>query len=740
MITIDTVRADRIGAYGYAGARTDTIDRLAAAGRRFDRAYSPLPLTIPSHASMMTGKYPPKLGIRGNGSGKLGDAELTLAEILKGEGWRTAAAVSAFVTTHTWGFAQGFDAYFDTIPKGSDNFWHGERDGDAVVDDLLGWYREQPQDQPVFMWAHMYDAHFPYTPRAEYLELTAQRPYDAEIAFLDDQIQRLVDAMGDRPTLFVIAGDHGEGLGEHHELNHGMFVYDATQRVPLILSGAGVKPNVVLTPVSLVDLLPNVLDALGLAAPPGIDGVTVRAPGAPVYMESWDLTERFGLAPHLGVVSGGLKLIDTPRPELYDLVNDPGEVVDLSAVRSEEVERMRAMLKQLAFAPPDLKGQAAADPAVAAQLAMLGYVDGEVVEGSGPAADPKDRTTLIRESQQVDRLIQQRKVDEAVALLRKLIAENSGIMEFRNRLSQTLSKANRREEARQVLEDGLKISPSSPSLRMAKAGMLADSNRFVEASQVYEALARDAPYMPRIRTLAVQTLHQGGKQEEALALGRAWVAEFPDDRSLKGVIGALLVAKSQLDEALPLLEDANRDEKPEYDVANLLATQAILNNDVETAFALYGKETANHPYNIRAVYARARLAVKLGRWADLVEAASLGVEQRKDDPELWYMLVLGYFNLGDYARARSAMTSGLAVDANYPELLMMDANLLAKEGKREEGARRAAEAQAAMDERKRRGQQAVTPAPPTGAPSAPLPVAGDNPLGIPEDKSWVPAQ
>jgi arylsulfatase A-like enzyme/Flp pilus assembly protein TadD len=696
MVTLDTVRADRLGAWGYPKARTDTLDALAAAGRRYARAYSPLPLTIPSHAAMMTGRYPAHVGIRSNGDGTLGDAETTLAELLGARGWHTGAAVSAFVTTRIWGFSQGFEAFFDKIPQTEDNFWHGERTGKATVDDALAWVGSLQDDRPVFLWVHMYDAHFPYTPPEDYLQASEGRPYDAEIAILDDQVARLVEAFRGEPTLFVIAGDHGEGLGDHGELNHGLFAYDVTQHVPLLFSGPGVKPEVVEQPASLVDLAPTLLGLLGIEPPEGMDGSA--SPKGPVYMEAWQLAERYGVAPHRAVVDGNLKLVATPRPELYDLSADPGELTDLASQRAADVARLQGLLDGFGFAEPTKK-EADIDPSVREQLAQLGYVDGGGVENEGPRPDPKDRKELIALSQKADRQIQLQEITGAIATLKQLIRENPQIMEFRNRLASLLTKEKRLDEARAVMEEALKIDPDNPSLRLAHAGMLAQAGKLDEAVAVYRVIAEEQPFTPRIRAMVVHAIRQSNKLDEAIAAGQEYRLKYPDDQALAGILGVLLVERGRPQEAYPLLELGVQAAKPEMDVAWLLGARAVTEGDLEGALRLYGQELEVHPYNLKAAAARARVALKLGRWAEQLDSAEKMLAGKPDDAEMWHLSVLALFNLERYADARAALEKGLKVDPGYPELLLMDANLLAKEGRMEEGKKRFAEAQAALQAR-----------------------------------------
>ncbi len=318
LITLDTTRADRLGAYGYAGAHTENLDALAARGQRFDHAYSPLPLTIPAHGSLMTGRYPAEHGVRANGDAWLEPEERMLAEVFREAGYATAASVGAFVTTREWGFGQGFQQYFEEMPHGSD-FWHAERGAAAVVDDLIAWKRGREDDRPVFAWAHLYDPHLPHVAGEPWISEVEGRSYDAELAYMDDQIGRLLEAFDPDNTLVVAVGDHGEGLGEHGEVTHGLFVYSSTMRVPWIAAGPGIPTEVVSQPVSLVDLAPTVLARAGLPPLATASGGVVPGESRPVYLESWQLEQRFGVAPHVAVIDDGYKLIDLPKPELYAL-------------------------------------------------------------------------------------------------------------------------------------------------------------------------------------------------------------------------------------------------------------------------------------------------------------------------------------------------------------------------------------------------------------------------------------
>ncbi len=487
MITLDTTRADRLGSYGYDKAHTETLDALAGSGRRYAMAQSTTPLTIPAHSAIFTGKYPARLGIRDNGSGVLQDAELTLAEVLSGQGYETAASVAAFVTTRQWGFAQGFDHYFDDIPGGEGNFWHASRSAEQVIDDVLDWKsngRTKP-DAPAFVWVHLYDAHFPYAPDPDHLKEAEGRPYDGELAYVDDQVARLVAAFEGTPTVFIVVGDHGEGLGQHNELTHGLFVFQTTQHVPLFLSGPGIEPAVVDDVVSIVDTMPILLDSLGIEIPGNIDGLPIpKVPARPVYLESWLLQSRFDLAPHLAVVDGNDKLISVPTPELYDLKADLTETAPLdNAVRIAELQ---ADLDAFGFEPPGGDAAHPMDAETLAALEALGYMQGgfDTVD-AGPLPDSKEHRILIVKSQRADRLIRLQKRDEAEKVLAELIETYPHIVEFQTRRAQMLAKLGRPDDAEAVLEAAAKADPENLAITMALAGHRAREGKFREASNMY---------------------------------------------------------------------------------------------------------------------------------------------------------------------------------------------------------------------------------------------------------------
>jgi arylsulfatase A-like enzyme/tetratricopeptide (TPR) repeat protein len=684
LITLDTTRADRLGSYGYDKALTDTLDGLAASGTRFDRAYSPLPLTIPSHATLFTGLYPPEHGIRSNGDAVLEADEVTLAERLKSAGYRTAASVAAFVTTRRFGFDQGFDVYYDDV-KTSEDFWHAERPADAVIDDMLRWEElHDDGERPRFAWVHLYDAHFPYVPWPEYMKKTEGRPYDAELARLDDQIDRLVAAFDERPTLVVVVGDHGEGLGDHHEVAHGLHVYDSTQRVPFFLTGPGVEAGKVEPkPVSLADVGPTILDLLGLPPLDGVSGRSVYDEGSwPVYMESYQVAERFQLAPPVAVVEGSLKLIDLPTPELYDVVADPAESTNLAEQRPDDVKRLREQLVTWAFPAPSVDAAHAPNAEVAAQLAALGYTSGGSFDPDAKLPDPKEHVQMLREGQLADRALMLGKTDEAIELLEKLTREYPDISEFWGRLIQVYERAGRNEEARQRVDEALARAPDSVQLLTIKANHLAQAGAFLEASDLYRRVAAEMPYSPRIRTMAVAMLYQAGKPDEGQELALEYLEDYPDDYSLAGFIGVDYVRRGKFAQGLTYLERGILADTPERDVAFHLAAAASGRRQIDEAITLLQKEVDAYPESVKAVAALGKHLLGKQRNDDVLDLTEDALSRLEKQPVVWYLKAQALFNLKRYEEARTALEKGLEVsDPDLSDLLMLEANLLKQEGK-----------------------------------------------------------
>ena len=431
LVTIDTLRADRLGAYGHARARTPNLDALAQGGAAFDRAYAAAPVTLPSHATLLTGRYPPGHGSRDNGMRVSADAP-TLATIFKARGAKTAAFVAAFPLDHQFGLNRGFDVYGDRIPRAADGRLESERPASQVVEEAIAWLRQIGAASPVpparsnppasppgppappafFLWVHLFEPHAPYG------DPSSGRPvadrYDDEVATVDREVGRLLAALGPAKadTVVVAAGDHGEAFGEHGEFAHSIFVYDTTLRVPLIINGPGVGAGARITgAVTLADVAPTALRLLG-GTMPEVDGIDLAPAlgGAPLpqrelYGESFAPLVEFGWAPLRTIRSGRWKLIAAPKPELFDIDQDPEEQTNLASANEPVVRELEGRASR--YSGADLPNAASIGAEAAERLRALGYSAGSIrnpqsaIRNGGGRPDPKDRRELAARIAQV---------------------------------------------------------------------------------------------------------------------------------------------------------------------------------------------------------------------------------------------------------------------------------------------------------------------------------------------------
>jgi choline-sulfatase len=401
IVTLDTTRADRLTPYGLMDASMPAFERLAREGVVFDQATSVAPLTLPAHCSLFTGLLPPSHGVRDNADSPLAAEHATLAEVLAGKGFRTAAIVGSEVLHPDRGLLQGFEFYRNAVPIEGTPAHPRQRPGDHVMKDAIAWL-DSVRRSRFFLWVHLYDPHRPYDPPEPFRSLHGD-PYIGEIAFADAQIGRLLEALDTHrlreKTIVIVTGDHGESLGEHGERDHGIFLYESVLRVPLIVRAPGVPATRIGTVVRLTDVFPTILDLLYLPARPG-DGQSLRSlmsgrehtADLEAYSESL-YPQRFGWSPLRALRDGRFKLIDAPRRELYDLERDPFEQHNLYDDRRQLGEVMARRLAALAGASAPVDRRAVTPADVRQRLASLGYAGTERMR-TAPAReglpDPKD--------------------------------------------------------------------------------------------------------------------------------------------------------------------------------------------------------------------------------------------------------------------------------------------------------------------------------------------------------------
>ena len=732
VITLDTTRADRLGAYGHVQAQTDAIDALAAGGIRFARAYSVLPLTIPAHATLFTGLYPFHHKIRDNGAGVLAPEFTTLAELFQAAGYATAGSAAAFVTTRQFGLAQGFDAYFDQMPArldqgalGASNYWHTERSGELVVNDALAWLASTPSEKPVFLWLHFYDPHFPYAPPEAYAARVPGRPYDGELAYVDDQVARVVEAFAGRSAIFSLVGDHGESLGEHDEGEHGLYTYDSTQHIPWIISGAGVSPAVVDAPVSSADFAPTLLSLAGLPVPEGIDG-HVQPGGTTVpYAESYQMVDRFRIAPHRMVVEGSLKLVAKPKPELYDLGVDPGEKTNLAAGRPDDVKRLLGVLEGLGADPPG--GDAGpVDAATLAQLQALGYMP-----GSSGGVDPfslPDSSDYADFLKSVDQLSRNRGLGPAAVeeRLDALLKLKPDAYELRMRKSRSLAKRDQTAQARTFVEETARLFPDDarPFVQLAAMALEdGDAGRAIE----YTGRALDISPTDRLaREIVFEAQLREGLTTDAIAAGTVWFEEAPANVGLAAALGRFWLFQRDYAQAETYLRAAIAGANPRPGARVQLAALAVATGRRPEGMALLDAELGDFPSSLEARRALSKIYADDREYAAQVAQVEELVRLQPGNARALLEHAQCLFNLSDYVGARRPLNAALALAPDDADVVLLHANLLAKEGKADEGAK-VFERAKVLDHARRPAAPAAELAPP----AAPVPVAGPNTLAAP---------
>jgi len=600
LITIDTLRADHVGCYGYKQIKTPNIDGLAAEGTRFDRAFAVVPVTLPSHSSILTGAYPMLSGMHDFSGNKLSPLQPTLASVLKQAGYQTGAVIAAAVLDSRFGLNQGFDFYYDHFEFSrldEANLDEMQRPGNVVADVALDWLEKEwlkdglaknPQKK-FFLWMHLYDPHLPYHLPEPYANEYAARPYDGEIAFADEQVGRLLRFLKEKGiyqnTVIVLCGDHGESLGEHGEKTHGFFIYNATMHVPLIiklpenrLPGNGTG-RAVGDPVSLVDLMPTILGAVGVEIPSQVQGRSLlselrsehddREPDDKsdrdrvLYGETFLPRIHFNWSELRGSENTKYHFIDAPRPELYDLVKDPGEVHNLFTDKSAVAEEMRAKLVGLIrdySAGKELAEKTGLDPALMERLKSLGYAGfsggTDPTISSRDLPDPKDRIAAYELISDAISESQHGHFQESIEKLKSVIKTEPNSVPAHYMQGLNYYRLKMFVEAVDELQKTIQLSPdyalASFNLGMAQA----------HAGQMDEAIATlqrtlqlDATNFEAAFNLGVAYV-QKKQLEPAASAFRQSVTIYPEFARGHRALGETLLYQDKVDDAIAELRRA----------------------------------------------------------------------------------------------------------------------------------------------------------------------------------------
>jgi len=591
LISIDTLRADRVGAFGSTAGLTPAIDRLADHGLTLTRAYSSAPLTLPSHASILTGVSPPRHGVRTNGLFRFGSALPTLATILKNAGYRTGAFIGAFVLDARFGLNRGFDVYDDRYgePKAGDPADAAERRGEEVVKPALAWITQSnPQSNPQspnppinpqsailnphwFAWVHLYDPHEPYRAPEPYASQHA--PYDAEVAYTDAVIGKFIadlDAAHQLDgTVIVLAADHGESLGEHGERSHGVFAYDATLRVPWIIWARDrIAPQTWPRAVRLIDLAPTTLDLVGVAAPAPFEGRSIvdaidsrDTTDPPAYFEAMDANLTRNWAPLIGIVSGDAKLIDLPIPELYDLARDPKETTNLFTREGERARTLTALLRSAtaAFGTAADAQQTTLTADARQRLQALGYVAATAAPVRHAFTDADDPKVMIGAANDLNEALAQFKRGDAgpaMIAVRSIIQAHPAFSTAYGVLASMLHDTGNLPAAITTLETLVRRGAADQSVMVVLAGYLQEGGAAAKAASLLEAVVAEHPdYADAYNSLGV-AYSRLGRHDKAQAAFNKILELDPTSATAYENLGVDDVGRGDLESAVTHLRRA----------------------------------------------------------------------------------------------------------------------------------------------------------------------------------------
>lgn len=647
LVTLDTTRADRLGCYGYPGAETPNIDYLAQNGAQFLTAYCHVPLTCPSHCSIMTGTYPVYHQVRNNGTYYLAPELQTLAEVMKKNGLKTSAFVASFSVDSRFGLDQGFDTYDDQFaPDQAFKAMNSERRADAVYTSFSSWLDENREDQ-FFAWVHFFDPHIPYDPPSHYGEEFQDNPYDGEIAFMDFYVGKIVEKLREtdllKKTLIVLAGDHGEAFGEKQEEGHGVFIYESTTRVPLILYCANHLPTgmSIKDKVRLIDLMPTVLDMMEFEMPEEVQGVSLvpllegrKTKGLSVYIESYYPRENYGWSQLVGLVDGDWKYIDAPRPELYNLSLDPGEEKNLireeTSVAKEKKDRLDAIIAN--SASPIVAKRKAMNSEERERLRSLGYV----ATSEGPAEedlpDPKDQVEELVLIQKAQAFEIEGNFSEAASVYEKILSIRPDVAN--NYVNLALMKAQMMdfEGTIRILEEGLEKIPESEILlsRLGHTFMLL--GRVKKALDTFDLILKNNPRYFDALLASAWMLDLIGHKEDAQGYYRKALEVEPENKFARKNFADSLAATQKFNLAIAVYLDLKKDYPDDYEILQDLGIALGYVGDISQSIENLEKAASLHP-NPVAYYNLAVAKKKVGNLEEAARYLRLYLEDTEGESE-----------------------------------------------------------------------------------------------------------
>jgi len=646
LITIDTLRADHVSAYGENRASTPALDALAAEGARFDHCVSQTPLTLPSHTSMLSSTYPLFNQVRDNGAFRVSESLTLISEVLQTQGMDTAAFIGAFVLHSKWGLNQGFDTYSDRFDPGRYGkiLLENEKRADEVLGNARRWLERRPAQKRFFAWIHLYDPHSPYSPPPPFDTRFPDDPYRGEVEYTDSELGKFINFLKEKGlydnSLIIVAADHGEGLGEHGEDGHGMFLYETTIHVPLIIRAP--RPfarRTVTETVQLVDVAPTVLDLLDIPAPAQWQGRSLwpllagKADSrfGQAYSETYYPRFHYGWSHLQAFTNHQRKYILAPRDELYDLERDPNETDELAGDRQRGNLRAQLMAFISRYSRGALSAVAARhmSPEDQRRLAALGYLSGAVkVNDSVPLADPKDKIAASNALTQATMLAEEKRPEESAVILDRLIREEPELADAWSLMGNVNLKLHRQREALVAFRRALTLKPD---------------NNFLMLN-------------------ILKTLVATGETEAAANENLRFLKLFPDDPALLEQLGYIHLLQRQPDEALTVLRQAVAIDPAASQSYNLAGEALIMKKDYTAAEAILRQGIRENQRAKNTHYLLAQVQESLGRTDQALE---LYRQELEINPEKYQAAV----NLANYYKQAGRMDEAaryyrMAVDSN----------------------------------------------------------------------------
>ena len=673
LISIDTLRSDHLPAYGYKGVATPAIDSLRRDSLLFERVYSQVPMTLPSHVSLLTGELPPVHGVRDNSGFPFDVSKHSfLPRLLKAAGYDTGAVVSATVLAGGTGLGAGFDSYDDRIP-GAENFAdEPKRSGEESARAALAWVKGRASGRPFFLFLHLYDPHAPYRPPEPWASRYQASPYDGEIAAADAAVGTMLDGLRglglyDRAVV-VLLSDHGEGLGEHGEKQHGMYLYRETLQVPLLLKlpGAKLAGSSVAAPAQLVDVMPTLCRLAGLKTPAGSSGRNLldlagEKAARPIYSETLGPRLHFGWSELTSLIEGRLHLQDGPRPELFDLAADPGETSNRLGDERRAYAAMRQAIQGI-YRPP--APPQPVDAETARKLAALGYVAASGSLARGPLPDPRDKRADVAALDAGMRAAGEQRWEAAAPIFERLAAANPRMADVQVLLARAYRQLGKPDEAARHYHQALTAADGAPATALLVAQELLGLGRAEEARTVAE-LAR-AAYPAESAAIAAQCALTRREPEAAFAeLRRAGERAAP---ALRRAVGVALADAGRSGEALALLQPLAGGGDPE--TLDAIAIALADSGRDQEAVAVLGPVLAAKPRDARAHQVLGAVALHREQPDEARRQLELAVGI---DPRLavaWNGLGVARFRLEGAGAALAAWHKAVEIDPNYFDALL----------------------------------------------------------------------